>query len=111
MSSFDVKIARSMSDVAHIKGSRENLIKDGEPLGGSFTVNPGEIIYIGHFGLDCGAEPFFWRYYVDGREEFERYVEGFRERYPFVKNVPVQYRLFYTQTLGAPHALQNPTVE
>lgn len=111
LTGFDVKIARSVSDVAHIIGSKDNLIKDGKPIGGSFTVSSGEIVYIGHFGLDCGAEPFLWRYYIDGREEFERYIAGFRQKYPFVKSVPVQFRLFSTQLLGSPFSLQDTTVK
>jgi hypothetical protein len=111
LTGFDVKIARSVSNVAHIIGSKDNLIKDGKPLGGTFNVNPSEIVYIGHFGLDCGAEPFLWRNYIDGREEFEKYVEGFRKKYPFAKNVPVQFRLFSTQLLGNPFSLQDGTVK
>lgn len=111
LTGFDVKIARSMTDVAHINGSKDNLIKDGKPVGGSFIVNPGEIVYVGHFGLDCGAEPFLWRYYIEGREEFEKYIAGFRQKYPFTKNVPVQFRLFSTQLLGNPFSLQDPSVK
>ena len=79
LTAFDVKVARSVTDVVHIKGSKDNLVKDGKPVGGTFTVNPGEIVYIGHFGLDCGAEPFLWRTYIDGRMDFEKYIGGFRE--------------------------------
>lgn len=111
LTGFDVKVARSVSDVAHIKGSKDNLIKDGKPVGGTFTVNPGEIVYVGHFGLDCGAEPFLWRNYIDGRGDFERYVDGFREKFPFVKHVPVQFRLFSTQLFGNPYTLKDPTVK
>jgi hypothetical protein len=111
LTGFDVKIARSVSDVAHIIGSKENLIKEGKSMAGSFSVNPGEIVYIGHFGLDCGAEPFLWRYYIDGREEFEKYIAGFRQKFPFVKSVPVQFRLFSTQLLGNPFSLQDTTVK
>lgn len=111
LTAFDVKIARSVTDIAHIKGSKDNLIKDGKPVGGSFTVSPGEIVYVGHFGLDCGAEPFLWRYYIDSREEFERYISGFRQKFPFVKSVPVQFRLFSTQALGNPFSLQDSTVK
>ena len=110
LSSFDVKVAKSKTDIAHIKGSKDNLIKDGKPLGGSFTVNPGEIVYVGHFGLDCMAEPFLWRYYIDGRKDFERYVKGFREKYPFVKKVPVQFRLFSTKMFGNSFSLPDFTV-
>lgn len=111
LTAFDVKIARSMTNVAHIIGSKDNLIQDGKHIGGSFTVNPGEIVYIGDFGLDCGAEPFLWRYYLDGRDEFEKYVDGFRRKFPFVKQVPVQFRLFSTPLLGRPFALQDPVVK
>jgi len=111
LTAFDVKVARSRTDIMHIKGTKENLIKEGKSIGGTFTVNPGEIVYIGHFGLDCGAQPFLWRYYIDGRSEFERYIDGFRKKYPFVKDVPVQFRLFSTKTLGNPYALDEPTVE
>jgi hypothetical protein len=111
LTAFDVKVARSSTDVAHIMGSRDNLIKDGKPAGGTFMVNPGEIAYIGHFGLDCGAEPFLWRTYIDGREDFERYVGGFREKFPFAKQLPVQYRLFSTDYFGRPFVLKDPTVK
>lgn len=111
LTAFDVKVARSVTDVAHIKGAKDNLVKDGKPVGGTFTVNPGEIVYIGHFGLDCGAEPFLWRSYIDGQEDFEKYISGFRQKFPFLKQVPVQYKLFSTQLLGNPFALKNPTVK
>lgn len=111
LTAFDVKLASSITDVAHILGSKENLIKDGKPVGGSFTVNPGEIVYVGHFGLDCGAEPFLWRYYVEGRADFEKYVDGFRKKFPFVKNVPVHFRLFSTQQLGNSYFLEDPIVK
>ena len=111
LTAFDVKVARSVSDVAHIIGSNDNLIKDGKPIGGTFTVNPGEVVYVGHFGLDCGAEPFLWRSYIDGREDFERYINGFRAKFPFAKQVPAQFRLFSTQLFGRPFTLKDPTVK
>ena len=111
LTAFDVKVARSVTDVAHINGSKDNLIKDGKPVGGTFTVNPGEIVYVGHFGLDCGAEPFLWRSYIDGRGDFEKYIGGFREKFPFVRQVPAQYRLFSTQLFGNPFSLKDPTVK
>jgi len=111
LTAFDVKVTRSMSDVAHIKGTKSRLIKNGKPVGGTFTVKPGEIVYIGHFGLDCGAEPFLWRSYIDGREDFEKYIGDFRQKFPFVKQVPAQYRLFSTQYFGYPFVLKEPTVK
>lgn len=111
LTAFDVKIARSMANVTHIIGSKDTLIQDGKPIGGSFTVSPGEIVYIGHFGLDCGAEPILWRYYIDGRDEFEKYIDGFRQKFPFLKQVPVQFRLFSTPILGQPFVLHDPVVK
>jgi hypothetical protein len=111
LTGFDVKVARSVSDVAHILGTRENLIKDGKPTGGTFTVNSGEVVYVGHFGLDCGAEPFLWRSYVDGQSEFERYIDGFRSKFPFAKQLPAHYRLFSTELFGRPFTLKEPIVK
>lgn len=111
LTAFDVKVARTRTEVAHIQGSQDDLIKDGKSVAGSFTVNQGEIVYVGHFGLDCSAEPFLWRYYVEGRAEFERYVAGFRETYPFVKQVPVHFRLFSTQLFGNPYSLEDAIVK
>jgi hypothetical protein len=111
LTAFDVKVARSVTDVAHINGSKENLIKEGKPIGGIFIVNPGEVVYIGHFGLDCGAEPFLWRSYIDGREDFERYIAGFRAKYPFAKQAPAQHRLFSTQLFGRPFTLKDTVVK
>jgi hypothetical protein len=110
LSAFDVKVARSVKDVGHFKGAEDSLIVGGKPVGGTFTVGPGEIVYVGHFGLDCGQEPFLWRYYLESREEFEKYVQGFREKFPFVNQLPVQYRLFSTQPFGHPFSLKDPTV-
>jgi hypothetical protein len=111
LTAFNVKIARSTTDIAHIIGSKDNLIREGRPVGGKFKVNPGEIVYVGHFGLDCGAEPFLWRYYLDGRIEFEKFVGGFRKKFSFLKHMPVQYRLFSTDVLGLPFTIQDPIVK
>ena len=107
---FDVKTARSVSDVGHFVGEIEHLIVDGQPQGGTFTIAAGEIIYIGHFSRDCDEGPIPWRYYLSTREEFERYVERFREWYPFTSATPVEYRLFSTERLGRPFELEDPVV-
>ena len=106
LSQFDVKVARSVSDVGHLIGSEALLFEDGRPVGGTFSVAGGEVVYIGHFGLDCAEEPIPWRYYVEGREEFGRYVEGFRERYPYIMDTAVQYRLFSTHMFGQEYSLE-----
>jgi len=100
LTGFDVKIAWSMTDIVHAVWNAE---KAG--YAGTFTIAPGEFVYIGHFGLDCSSEPIPWRYYIEGADEFERYIEGFRERFPFVGNVPVQFRLFETTLFGTEYSL------
>jgi hypothetical protein len=93
---FDVKVARSVQNVEHVIGTESNLIVNNEDVGGSFSVAAGEIIYIGHIGLDCKSDPIPWRYYVE-RSDFDRYVEGFRNHFPFVGDRPVSYRLLATK--------------
>jgi len=110
LSAYDVKVARSMTDVGHFRATATDLVKENKPTGGTFSVAPGEIVYIGHFGLDCKYDPVPWRYYIEGREEFERYISGFRKRFPFAKDVPVQYRLFSTRLFGEQYAIENATV-
>jgi hypothetical protein len=100
LTGYDLKIAYSVRDIVHKRGTKNILIRDGVPFGGTFTVNPGEIVYIGDFGVDCTtAEPSLWRYSIMA-DDFDRYVEGFRESYPFVKQVPVHYRIFETRFFG-----------
>ena len=56
-SEFNIKVARSVSDVRYWVAKRSELLKDGRPQGGSFTVAPGETVYIGNFFLDCYQRP------------------------------------------------------
>ena len=102
---FDVKVARSVTDVSHVLGTLSNLTENDRPMGGTFSVATSEIVYIGHFSLDCAMEPIPWRYYLEGRAEFDSWSETFRERYPFVGDAPVQFRLFSTTMFGEPYTL------
>ncbi|GMU70293.1 MAG: hypothetical protein AMXMBFR37_26250 [Steroidobacteraceae bacterium] len=107
LSSFRFKVAGSVRDVRVAEPGPSDLIVDGKPVAGSFTVAAGEVVYIGHFGVDCAGEPTPWRYYIDGAEEFADYVDGFRKEHPFMKDAPVTFRLFETSTLGQPYTLPN----
>lgn len=100
LTGFDIKIAKSLKEVGHIKRESMDLFKNGQPVGGTFTVNAGEIVYIGDFGLDCaGDQPIPWRYYIQ-KEDFERHVAGFKEEYKFISDKQVIYRLFQTDKFG-----------
>jgi hypothetical protein len=105
LSGFRLKVAASRSDVKVADVDSSKLIVDGKPLGGSFALAAGEVVYIGHFGLDCHGDPTLWRFYIDGNQEFARYVDGFHKRFPFAKDVAVTYRLFKTEHLGQPYDL------
>jgi hypothetical protein len=105
LSAITFKVAKSVSDVRVADVGSSELIVAGKPIGGSFTVGAGEAIYIGHFGVDCDGEPTPWRYYVDGKDEFARYVDGFHKRFPFAKELPVTFRLFQTDKFGKPYDL------
>lgn len=93
LSDFDIRIARTMDKVEHIKWNNEGL------NGGSFRVNPGEVVYIGDFGLDCTKEPILWRYYIE-KNDFERFITQFKKEYKFISNKDVIYRLFQTNKFG-----------
>lgn len=84
LTGYDIKISKSPTGVSHIKGRGE----------GTFKVNAGEIVYIGDFGLDCaGGEPIPWRYCIQ-KDDFDNYVDGFKEKYKFIGDKQVIYRLF-----------------
>lgn len=110
LTGFDVKLARSMSEVSHYVGTEKELLPDGQPRGGKFSIVAGEIIYIGHFGLDCGEEVIPWRYYLTEQEDFVSFVDGFRELFPFAAANDVEFRLLETETIGARYLLNEPVV-
>ncbi len=90
LTGYDIRIGKSSTGVNHIKGKGE----------GTFKVNAGEIVYIGDFGLDCaGGEPIPWRYYIQ-KDNFDSYVAGFKEKYKFIGDKQVIYRLFQTDKFG-----------
>ena len=95
LTGFDVKIAKSVTEIGHLKAESKDLFENGKPVGGTFKVNAGEIVYIGEFGLDCAYEPIPWRYYIQ-KEYFQSFVDGFKEKYKFIGDKPVIYRLFRT---------------
>ena len=99
LTGFDVKIAKSVTEIGHLKAEGKDLFENGKPVGGTFKVNAGEIVYIGEFGLDCAYEPIPWRYYIQ-KEDFQSYVDGFKEKYKFIGDKQVIYRLFQTNKFG-----------
>ncbi len=95
-----VKIARSVSDVGYYTAVRSDLFESGNPKGGTFELSAGEVVYIGHFGLDCTLQPMMWRYYAENKDSFQEFVESYKPHYPFLKLDSVRYRLFKTKEFG-----------
>lgn len=107
LSGFEMKVARSVSNVLIWTAKRNELIKNGTPQGGSFTVGAGEVVYIGNFWLDCFGSPQPWRYYTENAEDFKKHVAQYKDKYPFLRLDQVSYRLFDTTRLGRPFSLPN----
>jgi len=105
ISGFDVKVAKSQWDVGHIAATKDQLFENDNPIGGTFEVSANEVVYIGHFGLDCTQETIPWRYYLEDRPAFDNLVSGFRHEFPFAASLRVRYRLFATTMFGQPFAL------
>jgi hypothetical protein len=105
LSGVSIKVARSISEVGYLKAKRSDLIKDGKPDGGSFTVAAGEIVFIGNFFLDCQTGPMLWRYYPERQEDFQKQVAEYRAKFPFLEAERFRYRLFKTKYFGTDHEL------
>ncbi|HEY8096029.1 MAG TPA: hypothetical protein VIE65_08000 [Methylobacter sp.] len=105
MSGFSIKTAQSISDVGYFNGKRSNLIQDGKSKAGSFTVEPREIVYIGHFFLDCAKDPIPWRYYPSDRGDFNQFLSGIKKEFDAIEIEKVKFRLFDTTTMGNPFTL------
>lgn len=105
LSRLTIKVALSVRDVRIGSVGRSVLYKEGLPIGGTFDVKSNEIVYIGHFGLDCKEEPIIWRYYVEGREEFDKYKKAIKDQYRFLDVENMQFRLFRTSIFGQDYFL------
>ena len=107
LSEFKIKTAQSVADVGYWVASRSHLIKDGKPLGGKFSVEPGETVYIGNFALDCFYEnPTLWRYYSKGHDGFKQQLSDYKAKYQFLDLTNVTFRLFETNTIGKSYELK-----
>lgn len=105
LSAFSVKAAQSVSSVGYFNAARSDLINDGKSKAGSFTVSAGEIVYIGHFFLDCAQDPVPWRYYPSDKGDFNQFLSGIKKEFEALDIEKVKFRLFDTTTMGNPFTL------
>jgi hypothetical protein len=105
LTEFSVKVAKSTTDVGYFKAGKDKLVIDGDPKGGTFNVKAGEVIYIGHFFIDCYKEPIPWRFYPEGKEAFNGYVKSIKNELDFLNDANIKFRLFDTTNFGNPYEL------
>lgn len=105
LSRLEIKVAKSLSDVGFFRVPRSKFLSDGKSLGGTFAVNAGEAVYLGHFYLDCHQQPILWRYYPEGREGFNGYLVSLKKIYPVLDIEKVVFRLFQTKEFGQDYKL------
>jgi len=100
-----IHVARSMTQTAHFSGDRKSLFQDGRSKVGSFKVGAGEIVYVGHFALDCVQAPMPWRFYPETRADFTQYLDKVKQQYPDLDTSKAVFRLFETKLIGKPYVL------
>jgi hypothetical protein len=105
LSRLEIKVAKSRSDVGFFKIPRSKFLKDGQSLGGTFAVAAGEVVYLGHFYLDCAQQPILWRYYPEGREAFNGYLASLKRSHPALETEKVVFRLLQTKEFGNDYKL------
>jgi hypothetical protein len=103
LSAASIKLTRSASKVYFSDAQRSGLYKDRQPIGGTFTVQPGETVFIGNFYLDCTYAPTLWRYYPKTKAHFAHQLAEYKASFPFLGLGNVQYRLFKTEHFGRDH--------
>jgi hypothetical protein len=105
LATFTIKVASSVTDMKIVSVGRARLSEGRKQIGGTFNVKAGELVYIGHFGLDCYKEATIWRYYPEGREGFDSYKKVIKMQYSFLDVDNMQFRLFETSVLGRGYVL------
>lgn len=98
ISQIKIKVAKSISDVGYLTAERSSLFESNLPVGGTFKVSAGEVVYIGHFGLDCSDRPMLWRYYKEDEESFKEFKDKLETYIPYLNDA--NFRLFKTSRFG-----------
>jgi hypothetical protein len=106
LSRFEIAAARSRSEAYDFIAQRSDLIKQGQAVGGSFDVRADEIVYIGHFFVNCQQNPTLWRYYTEDKSAVDFHMIYVKQKYPFLDVQNTKYRLFRTKTLGLDHKIR-----
>jgi hypothetical protein len=106
LSAYRVKAAKSMSDVGFFSADRATMVVDGKSKAGSFVVAAGEVVYIGHFALDCAQAPMPWRFYPEDKPSFQKYLEVALRDNPGLPIERAKFRLLQTTLIGVAFTLE-----
>lgn len=105
LSATELVVSKMGQKDDYLRTVKSQLIVDNRSLGGTFTVQAGEPVYIGNFWIDCKYSPIVWRLYTEGQDSFNKHLQLFKEDYPFIDLSNVQYRLFKTTQFGLDYQL------
>jgi len=104
-SEYSIKVAKSATDVSYLSANQDRLLPDNSPKGGTFSVKPGEVAYVGHFALDCYEEPIPWRYYPEGVDGFAAYTDSVKKKFAYLKASDISFTILNTTLFGTPYKL------
>jgi hypothetical protein len=105
LSGTELMVSKMGQKDDYLRTSKSQLIVDNRSLGGTFTAQAGEPVYIGNFWIDCKYSPIVWRLYTEGENSFNQHLQLFKQDYPFIDLSNVQYRLFQTTQFGLDYQL------
>jgi len=105
ISAVSIKVAEAGYKVGFFTAQRDKLYVNGKPIGGTFTVNSKEPVYIGGFYIDCTYQPILWRYYLKDKEKFGAQVKAYKKSFPFLDLSNIKFRLFKTKEFGEDYEL------
>ncbi|UTW09190.1 hypothetical protein [Pseudomonas benzenivorans] len=102
LTAFHIKAAKSVNDVGAFQARRSQLLENGAPLAGSFTVAANEVVYVGHFAPECPqvGQPTIWRYYLRDAAALEEYLAKVKGAHPYLDVGAARFRLFKTSSIG-----------
>lgn len=84
LSSYTIKVARTVSDLKRIHANRENLIKNTKSIGVTFEAKAGAVVYIGKFQVNCKNKPIIGYDYIKQEKEFTTLMAEIKQKYPFI---------------------------
>jgi len=106
LSAYSIKAAKSVSEVGFFTAQRDTLFIAGKPIGGTFSVEQGETVFLGNFYLDCTYKPTLWHYYSKNRQAFKEQITEYQNTFPYLDLSDVKFRLFKTKEFGHDYDLK-----